>query len=114
LFIGFFGHVASIVAFTVTATSGLPNDQQGLATGLTSMTQQVAITIGIPILSAIAATQAVEMTGIRLALCVNVAVTLASVVAIRLGLRARGERPTTATAVPASSATEMRFTAMSD
>ena len=41
LFIGFFGHVPAIVAYTVTATSGLPDEEQGLATGLTSMTQQV-------------------------------------------------------------------------
>ena len=50
LFIGFFGHVSAIVAFTVTATSGLPDEEQGLATGLTSMTQQV----GIPVLGAVA------------------------------------------------------------
>ncbi|WP_344841958.1 hypothetical protein [Nonomuraea dietziae] len=55
LFIGFFGHVTCIVAYTVTGTSGLPDEEQGLATGLTSMTQQVAITVGIPILSAVAA-----------------------------------------------------------
>ncbi|SNR47525.1 MFS transporter [Actinomadura mexicana] len=89
LFIGFFGHVTSIVAYTVTGTSGLPNDEQGLASGLTLMTQQVAITIGIPILSSVAATQSVEMTGIRLALSVNVAVTLASVALVWFGLRPR-------------------------
>jgi MFS family permease len=87
LFIGFFGHVASIVAYTVTGTSGLPNEEQGLATGLTTMTQQVAISIGIPILSAIAATQSVELTGIHFALGVNVAVTLVSVVVVWVGLR---------------------------
>lgn len=57
LFIGFFGHVSSIVAFMVTGTSGLSNKEQGLATSLTSMTQQVAITIGIPVLGSIAARQ---------------------------------------------------------
>ncbi|NGO12836.1 MFS transporter [Streptomyces sp. HC44] len=90
LFIGFFGHVTSIVAYTVTGTSGLPDEEQGLATGLTSMTQQVAITVGIPVLSAVAATQTVELTGIHLALSVNVAVTLVSVVFIWFGLRPRG------------------------
>jgi MFS family permease len=93
LFIGFFGHVSAIVAFTVTGTSGLPNHEQGLATGLTSMTQQIAITIGIPILGAVAATQAVELTGIHLALLVDVAFTLASVVVIWFGLRSCGDRP---------------------
>lgn len=54
LFVGFFGHVSAIVAFTVTATSGLPDEEQGLATGLTSMTQQAGITVGIPVLGAVA------------------------------------------------------------
>ncbi|MFC0681240.1 MFS transporter [Lysobacter korlensis] len=89
LFVGFFGHVTAIVAYTVTATSGLPDGEQGLATGLASMTQQVAITVGIPILGAVAATQIEQMSGIRLALGVNVAVTLASVLLIWLGLRPR-------------------------
>jgi MFS family permease len=91
LFVGFFGHVTSIVAYTVTGTSGLPNEEQGLATGLTLMTQQVAITVGIPILGAVAATQSVALTGIRLALAVNVAATLVSVVLVWFGLRPRDD-----------------------
>lgn len=91
LFIGFFGHVTCIVAYTVTGTSGLPDEEQGLATGLTSMTQQVAITVGIPILSSVAATQGGELAGIHLALSVNVAVTLISVVLVWFGLRPRDE-----------------------
>jgi MFS family permease len=89
LLVSFFGHVTSIVAYTVTGTSGLPNEEQGLATGLTTMTQNVAITIGIPILSAIAATRASELNGIHLALTVNVVVTLASAALVWLGLRPR-------------------------
>jgi MFS family permease len=92
LFIGFFGHVSAIVAFTVTGTSGLPNQEQGLATGLTSMTQQVAITIGIPLLSSVAATQSRQLTGIHLALSVDVVVTLLSVALVWLRLRPRRER----------------------
>jgi MFS family permease len=87
LFVAFFGHVAAIVAYVVTGTSGLPNDEQGLATGLTSMTQQVGGAVGIPLLSAIAATQAVQLSGIRLALGVDVAVTLASAALVWAGLR---------------------------
>ena len=103
LFIGFFGHVTAIVAYMVTGTSGLANEEQGLATGLTSMTQQVAITVGIPILGSIAATQSVELTGIHLALGVDVALTLASVVVVWLGLRPRGERrPAVGTAAVAA------------
>lgn len=89
LFIGFFGHVTCIVAYTVTGTSGLPNEEQGLATGLTSMTQQVAIAVGIPILSSVAATRSGELAGLHLALSVNVVVTLVSVVFIWFGLRPR-------------------------
>jgi MFS family permease len=92
LFVGFFGHVTSIVAYMVTGTSGLPNEEQGLATGLTTMTQQVAITVGIPILSSIAATQSAELTGIHLALSVNVAITLLSVALLRSRLRPRADR----------------------
>jgi MFS family permease len=105
LFIGFFGHVGAIVAFTVTGTSGLADGEQGLATGLTSMTQQVAITIGVPILGAIAATQGAQLAGIHLALGVDVTLTLVSVAFIWFGLRPRTSRRTeTCTAVPASSA----------
>ncbi|MEU4768745.1 MFS transporter [Actinosynnema sp. NPDC023794] len=91
LFLGFFAHVACIVAYTVIGTSGLPDDEQGLATGLTSMTQQVAVTVGAPIMVAVAATQADRLAGSHLALAVNVAVTLVSVALIRFGLRRRDE-----------------------
>ncbi|WP_414720739.1 MFS transporter [Streptomyces sp.] len=53
-FLSSYAHVTAIVGFMVTATSGLPNEEQGLATGITTLTQQVAITVGIPIMSAIA------------------------------------------------------------
>lgn len=89
LFIGFFGHVTAIVASMVTATSGLPDSQQGLATGLATMTQQVGITIGIPILGAVAATQAGLLDGIHLGLGVNVALTVIALVLIWTGLRPR-------------------------
>jgi MFS family permease len=89
LFIGFFGHVTAIVASMVTATSGVADGEQGLATGLLSMTQQVGITIGIPIFGAIAATQAGLIAGLHLALAANVAVTVLAVVLIWNGLRPR-------------------------
>ncbi|MFJ1756331.1 MFS transporter [Kitasatospora sp. NPDC088134] len=104
LFISFFGHVTSIVAYTVTATSGLPDSEQGLATGLTALSQQVAVTIGIPILSAVAATRAVQLDGIRLALAVDVAVTLVAVGLIWIGLRPRVEPVSEDAAAPAPQA----------
>lgn len=92
LLVGFFGHVTAIVAYTVAGTSGLPDDQQGLATGLTSMTQQVAITVGIPILGSLAATQATSQAGLRLALIID-----AAVVVVGAGLVWHGLRPRTLT-----------------
>ncbi|KDN82380.1 MFS transporter [Kitasatospora cheerisanensis] len=100
LFISFFGHVTSIVAYTVTATSGLPDSEQGLATGLAALSQQVAATIGIPILSAVAASRAVQLDGIRLSLAVDVVVTLLAVALIWFGLRARAEAQPAPAAAP--------------
>jgi predicted MFS family arabinose efflux permease len=94
LFVGFFGHVTAIVACMVTATSDVPDSEQGLATGLASMTQQIGITFGIPILGAVAATQPSLLSGIHLALAVNVLLTLTAVVLIWSCLRPRPEAPT--------------------
>lgn len=85
--VGFFGHAYGIVSYMVTVTSGLPDEEQGLATGLITMSQQVALTLGIPILSAIAiartgalepTTSALDATlgGLHLAIIVNVAINL--------------------------------------
>ncbi|MFJ3934975.1 hypothetical protein ACIPYR_06010 [Streptomyces parvus] len=65
LAVGFFVHVYAIVAYMVSATSGLPDEEQGLATGLTTMSMQIAITLGIPVISAVisARTAALEKTG---------------------------------------------------
>lgn len=52
--VSLFANVTGVVTYTVTATSGLPASEQGLATGLTTMTQLVAITLGIPVIGAIA------------------------------------------------------------
>jgi len=53
----YYGNLHAIVGYNVTATSGLSNEEQGLATGLATTTQQVALTIGIPVMSAIASTR---------------------------------------------------------
>jgi MFS family permease len=93
LFVSFFGHVTAIVAYTVTGTTGLAEDEHGLATGMTSMTQQVAISVGIPILSSVAATQTSQMSGLRLALGIDVAVTAAGLTLTWLGLTRHRRRP---------------------
>lgn len=94
LFVGFFGHVSAIVSFTVTATSGLQDEEQGLATGLTTLTQQIGLVLGIPILSAIAATQARLLAGIHLALAASVIITLIAVVLIMTGIKNRQNQKT--------------------
>ncbi|MEV6343776.1 MFS transporter [Actinoplanes sp. NPDC051851] len=60
-FVGGFGHVLAIVSYTVVSTSGISDDEQGLATGLATMTQQIGFTLGTPVVSAIAATQYGEL-----------------------------------------------------
>jgi MFS family permease len=88
--IAFFGHVTGIVAYTVTATSGLPADEQGLATGLTTMTQLVALTLGIPVIGAVAGR--LSLAGLHRGLGADIAVSAVFAAAIWTGLRPRGDR----------------------
>jgi len=81
-FAGGVGNMLVIVGFMVTATSGLADHEQGLATGLATMTQQIGITMGTPIMSAIA-TAAMTGTGasailggLKTAIAVNAALVL--------------------------------------
>jgi hypothetical protein len=66
----------------VTATSGLPDHEQGMATGLATMSQQIGITMGTPIMSTIATGAMASTTvtgilsGIRTAVIVNTALVL--------------------------------------
>jgi EmrB/QacA subfamily drug resistance transporter len=96
-FLGGIGNMLAIVAFMVTATSGLADHEQGLATGLATMTQQVGITVGTPIMSAVATaamagTGAVAILGgLRVAIAVNAAIVLLGVLASTLFLRSPRE-----------------------
>jgi MFS family permease len=87
--VGFFGHVSGIVAYTVTATSGLPAEEQGLATGLTTMTQLVALTIGIPVIGAIAG--GTSLGGLHRGLLADVAVSAVVAAALWVALRPSGQ-----------------------
>jgi MFS family permease len=98
LFIAFFGHVTAIVAYTVTATSDLPNSEQGLATGLTTLAQTIAITIGIPIVSAVAAVQPGLLDGLHVAAGFELVVMLVGVALIWRGLRPRASAESAAKA----------------
>ena len=92
LVLTFFGGVANLVAivgYVVAATSGLPDRQQGLATGLVTMSQQVGIALGTPIMSAVIASRVDEglLTGIQTAVAVNGVLCLAAAVLIAVKLR---------------------------
>ena len=86
LFVGFFGHITAVVAATVTATSEVPDSHKGLATGLVTTSQRVAVTVGIPLLGAVMAIRADLLAGIHLALAADVLLTLMAVILIRAGL----------------------------
>ena len=86
LFGGFFGHITAVVAATVTATLGVADENKGLASGLITTTQRVAVTVGIPLLGAVMAIRSDLLAGIHLALTANVLLTLTAVAMISIGL----------------------------
>lgn len=97
-FLGGIGNMLVIVGFMVTATSGLPDNEQGLATGLATMAQQVGIALGTPVMSAIvtaathgATTSGAILHGATIAITVNAALVLVGVLvaAVFLGTRRR-------------------------
>ncbi|MER7720883.1 MFS transporter [Streptomyces flaveolus] len=95
-FFGGIGNMLVIVGFMVTATSGLPAEEQGLATGLASMSQQIGITMGTPIMSAVvtastagAVSASAIHHGITVAIAVNAALVLLGVVIATVFLRTK-------------------------
>ncbi|WP_164699824.1 MFS transporter [Modestobacter sp. KNN46-3] len=97
-FVGGVANLVVIVGFMVTATSGLPEGEQGLATGLTTMSQQIGITLGTPVMSAVVTAVVLGgagvLDGVTTAIAVNGALCLlgAAVVAARLGGRSAPRR----------------------
>nr|WP_125777616.1 MFS transporter [Antribacter gilvus] len=97
-FVGGVANLVVIVGFMVTATSGVPASDQGLATGLTTMSQQVGITMGTPIMSAVVTAVVLTSTvphaqavlgGVTAAIWVNGAICVAGALAVAAFLRAR-------------------------
>ncbi|MFE6719081.1 MFS transporter [Streptomyces albidoflavus] len=95
-FFGGVGNMLVIVGFMVTATSGLPDGEQGLATGLATMSQQIGITMGTPVMSAVvtagtagAVTAGAVLHGVTLAVAVNAVLVLLGVVIAAAFLRGR-------------------------
>ena len=96
-----FFHLWAIVAYGVTATSGLPDEEQGVATGLVTTTQQIGMTVGIPLLSAVASARSdalrsaghslatATMGGVRLGLGADAALVVLLALTVALGLRPR-------------------------
>jgi predicted MFS family arabinose efflux permease len=89
-FAGGVANLVAIVGFMVMATSGLPDHEQGMATGLATMSQQVGITMGIPVMSAVVTTRPTVLTGVTTAIYVNA--TLCVLAAVLIALFAASHR----------------------
>ena len=63
----------------------------------------IGVTIGVPLLSALAASHTVLLNGIRLALAVNVAATVTIVALVWTGLRSRTHDPVSGAGEPETS-----------
>ncbi|MFG3286698.1 MFS transporter [Streptomyces sp. NPDC048111] len=82
-------HLGAIISYGVTVTSGVPDAEQGLATGLVTTTQQVGLTVGIPLLGVLATTQGSLFDGVRTVLAIDALIVVAAAVLVGLGLRGR-------------------------
>lgn len=82
-------HLGAIISYGVTVTSGVPDEEQGLATGLVTSTQQVGITIGIPLLGVLATTGTDLLAGTRTVIMIDAAVVLVAAALVATGLRAK-------------------------
>lgn len=95
-FIGGVANLVVIVGFMVTATSGVPDTEQGMATGLATMSQQIGITMGIPVMSAIFTARIVAignhaapavLGGVTTAIWVNAGLCLVTALLVAVFLR---------------------------
>ncbi|MGA5419240.1 MFS transporter [Streptomyces lavendulocolor] len=86
-------HLGAIISYGLTVTSGVPDEEQGLATGLVTTTQQVALTVGIPLLGVLATTGQDLFDGVRTVLAADAVIVLASALLVALGLSGRARRP---------------------
>ena len=89
-FVGGVANLVAIVGYVVTATSGLPDHEQGLATGLVTLSQQVGITMGIPLMSAVVARVSRDddvLHGITTAIGVNAVLCVAASLVVLVALR---------------------------
>ncbi|MFI5660459.1 MFS transporter [Streptomyces sp. NPDC051684] len=82
-------HLGAIISYGLTVTSGVPNAEQGLATGLVTSTQQVGMTVGIPLLGVLATTSTDLLTGVRTVIALDAALVLVAAALVAIGLRTR-------------------------
>lgn len=97
-FIGGVANLIAIVGYVVTSTSGVPDDQQGLATGLVTMSQQVGIALGTPVMSAIVTAWAGAslLPGLQTAIGINAALAIVTALVIAAALRLPNTSPSAA------------------
>lgn len=88
-FIGGVANLVAIVGYIVASTSGVPAEQQGLATGLITMSQQVGIALGTPVMSALVTgfAAATILPGIQFAIGINAAICIAAAILVAVFLR---------------------------
>ncbi|MCX5014256.1 MFS transporter [Streptomyces sp. NBC_00555] len=84
-------HLGAIISYGLVVTSGVPDGEQGLATGLVTTTQQVGLTVGIPLLGALATTQTALFDGVRTVLVIDAVIVLVAALLVAAGL-GRGPR----------------------
>jgi MFS family permease len=80
-------HLGAIISYGLTVTSGVPDGEQGLATGLVTTTQQVGLTVGIPLLGVLATTRESLFEGIRTVLAIDAVVVLGTALVVAAALR---------------------------
>ncbi|MFD4623440.1 MFS transporter [Streptomyces sp. NPDC058475] len=85
-------HLGAIVSYGLTVTSGVPDEEQGLATGLVTSTQQVGLTVGIPLLGVLATTSDDLLSGVHTVLALDATIVLAAAVLVAVGLGRRGPK----------------------
>ncbi|WP_328452645.1 MFS transporter [Streptomyces sp. NBC_00386] len=83
-------HLGAIISYGLTVTSGVPDEEQGLATGLVTSTQQVGITVGIPLLGVLATTSDDLLAGVHTVLALDAAIVLAAAALVAVGLGRQG------------------------
>ncbi|SDK61302.1 MFS transporter [Streptomyces indicus] len=88
-----FFHMGAIIGYGITVTSGVPDEEQGLATGLVTSSQQLGLTVGIPLLGVLATTAGDLTSGYRMVVGIDALIVLAAALLVAAGLRRRAAGP---------------------